>query len=66
MTDQEKAIAAANTWCRCYKCDGVARNLVSENMPAVTFKCEKDKLRTCNQWYDCFRTALIALNWETK
>lgn len=42
----------------------MARNLISENEPAVKFKCEKDKLRTCHEWYDGYRTALLALSWE--
>ena len=64
MTKEEIAKKAATQWCRCWKCDGMARNLISENEPAVKFKCEKDKLRTCHVWYDGYRTALLALSWE--
>lgn len=55
MTDKEKiAKSAANTWCRCFKCDGVV-NSTHE-------KCEKDKLLTCHKWYDGYRTALLAIS----
>lgn len=64
MTNEEKARAAATTWCRCYKCDGIACNLISENQSAVTFKCDKSKLKTCHKWYDGYRTALIALGMD--
>lgn len=64
MTNEEIARNAASQWCRCYKCDGIARNLISENEPAVKFKCEKDKLQTCQKWYDGYRTALMALSTE--
>lgn len=59
-----KARNAASQWCRCHKCDGIARNLVSENMPCVTFRCDKDKLQTCHRWYDSYRAALLALTTE--
>ena len=48
------AVNAANTWCRCFKCDGVV-NSTHE-------KCEKDKLLTCHKWYDGYRTALLAIS----
>ena len=55
MADKEKiAKSAANTWCRCFKCDGVI-NSTHE-------KCEKDKLLTCHKWYDGYRTAMLALS----
>lgn len=55
MTDKEKiAKSAANTWCRCFKCDGIV-NSTHE-------KCEKDKLLTCHKWYDGYRTALLAIS----
>ena len=55
MADKEKiAKSAANTWCRCFKCDGVI-NSTHE-------KCEKDKLLTCHKWYDGYRTALLAIS----
>lgn len=64
MTKEQRARNAASQWCRCFKCDGVARNLISENEPAVRFKCDKDKLHTCLKWYNGYRTALMALNTE--
>lgn len=48
------AINAANTWCRCFKCDGIIRD--------TNDKCDKDKLLTCHQWYHGYRTALLALD----
>jgi hypothetical protein len=48
------AINAANTWCRCFKCDGIIRD--------TNDKCDKDKLLTCHQWFHGYRTALLALN----
>ena len=45
---------AACGWCRCYKCDGIIR--------LTKTKCDQDKLETCHQWYDGYRTALMALN----
>lgn len=47
---------AASGWCRCFKCDGVVNSTRS--------KCEKEKLLTCHQWYDGYRTALLALDDE--
>ena len=64
MTNEEKAKRAANIFCRCYKCDKIAHNNISEYEPAVTFKCDKSKLKTCLRWYYGYRTALIALNME--
>ena len=64
MTNEEIARAAATMWSRCFKCDGMARNLISENEPAVKFKCDKDKLKTCHKWYNGYRTALMALSME--
>ena len=61
MTNEERARAAASDWCRCFKCDGIARNLISENKPAVEFKCDKNNLHTCLKFYNGYRTALIAL-----
>lgn len=45
---------AASTWCRCFKCDKIIRD--------TNAKCNKYKLITCHQWYDCYRTALLALD----
>lgn len=56
MTQEEKekiARSAANTWCRCFKCDGIIRTTHD--------KCEKDRLVTCHKWYDGYKTAFIAL-----
>ena len=64
MTNEEKAKIAATTFCRCHKCDKIAHNVISEYEPAVTFKCDKSKLKTCLQWYYGYRTALMALNIE--
>lgn len=64
MTNEEIAKKAATNWCRCWKCDGIVHNLISENEPAVKFKCDKDKLATCHKWYDGYRTALLAFNLE--
>lgn len=47
---------AASGWCRCFKCDKIIRD--------TNAKCEKDKLITCHQWYDGYRTALLALGDE--
>ena len=57
-----KARNAASTWCRCYKCDGIARNIISENEPAIRFRCNKDKLETCLKWYDAYRGGLLVLD----
>ena len=38
MTNEEKAKMAATEFCRCYKCDKIAHNVISEYEPAVTFK----------------------------
>ena len=48
------AINAANTWCRCFKCDGIIRD--------SNDKCDKNKLLTCHQWYHGYRAALLALD----
>lgn len=50
------ARGAANIWCRCYKCDKIIRD--------TNAKCDKGKLITCHQWYDGYRTALLALGDE--
>lgn len=55
-TKEEIARSAANTWCRCFKCDKIIRDT---NSP-----CDKEKLLTCHQWYDGYRTALLALGDE--
>ena len=47
---------AASGWCRCFKCDGVFDD--------TNIKCEKEKLVTCQQWYNGYRTALLALGDE--
>lgn len=47
---------AASGWCRCFKCDKIIRD--------TNAKCDKDKLITCHQWYDGYRTALLALGDE--
>ena len=47
------AINAANEWCRCFKCDG--------RVNATGCVCEKDNLLTCRNWYNGYRTALLAL-----
>ena len=47
------AVNAANTWCRCFKCDGRVND--------TGCVCEKDKRLTCPKWYDGYRTALLAL-----
>jgi len=55
--DKTKVIIARNaasTWCMCFECDGIVRT--THNW------CDKKKLMTCHQWYDGYRTALIALN----
>lgn len=64
MTNEEKAKIAATQFCRCYKCDKIAHNVISEYEPAVTFKCDKSKLKTCLRWYYGYKTALMALNIE--
>jgi hypothetical protein len=52
--DKEKnARNAASAWCRCFKCDGIIND--------INVKCNKEKLVTCQQWYDGYRTAMIAL-----
>ena len=45
---------AASGWCRCFKCDGIVRD--------TNTNCDKDRLFTCNQWYNGYRTALLALD----
>lgn len=47
---------AASTWCRCFKCDKTVRDI--DEFP---YPCEKEKLKTCLQWYHGYRTALLAL-----
>ena len=47
------AVNAANEWCRCFKCDG--------KVNATSCACEKDNLLTCRNWYNGYRTALLAL-----
>ncbi len=44
---------AADMWCRCYKCDKIVRD--------TNTNCDKDRLFTCHQWYNGYRTALLAL-----
>ena len=51
---EQIAINAANNWCRCYKCDKIIRDTKTA--------CDKSKLITCHQWYDGYRTAMIALS----
>lgn len=53
---EEIARGAANNWCRCFKCDKIIRDTNSH--------CDKEKLLTCHQWYDGYRTALLALGDE--
>ena len=53
---EQIAISAANNWCRCYKCDKIIRDTKTT--------CDKSKLITCHQWYDGYRTAMIALSDE--
>ena len=55
-TKEDIARGAANTWCRFFKCDKIIRDT---NSP-----CDKEKLLTCHQWYDGYRTALLALGDE--
>lgn len=50
------AKSAACTWCRCYKCDKIIRG--------TTTLCDKENLLTCHQWYDGYRTAMMALSDE--
>ena len=50
------AKSAANNWCRCYKCDEIIRGTQTT--------CNEEKLLTCHQWYDGYRTAMIALSDE--
>lgn len=45
---------SASTWCRCFKCGGELREMNS--------KCNKETLHTCLAWYNCYRTALLALD----
>lgn len=56
----KEAIArnAASGWCRCWKCG--THFTVDEKI----IKCDKSKLQTCSQWYDGYRTALLALDDE--
>lgn len=49
----EIARGAANTWCRCFKCDGIIN--------ATKEKCDQSKLNTCLKWYNSYRACLIAL-----
>ncbi len=55
-TKEQIARTAANTWCRCFKCDKIIRG--------SGYTCEKEKLQTCLQWYDAYRAALLALSDE--
>ena len=50
------AKSAACTWCRCYKCDKIIRGTQTT--------CNKEKLLTCHQWYDGYRTVMNALSDE--
>lgn len=50
------AKSAANNWCRCYKCDKIIRG--------TNILCDKENLLTCHQWYDGYRTAMMALGDE--
>lgn len=45
---------AASTWCRCFKCDGIVNDTKT--------LCDKERLFTCHQWYNGYRTALLALD----
>lgn len=47
------AKSAASTWCRCFKCDDIVNDTKTI--------CDKDKLFTCHQWYNGYRTAVLAL-----
>lgn len=38
MTNEEKEKMSATEFCRCYKCDKIEHNVISEYEPAVTFK----------------------------
>lgn len=51
-TNEEIARGAANTWCRCFKCDGIVNH--------GGYKCEQPGA-TCHKWYDGYRTAMLAL-----
>lgn len=53
------AKTAACTWCRCYKCDKIIREFEDTQIT-----CDKSNLITCHQWYDGYRTAMIALSDE--
>ena len=57
MTNEDRARSAASEWCRCSKCDGIARNILK-----VGLRCDKYKLHVCRKFYDGYHTALIALN----
>ena len=57
MTNEDRARSAASDWCRCSKCDGIARNILK-----VGLRCDKYKLHTCRKFYDGYNAALIALN----
>ena len=57
MTNEEKEKMSATEFCRCYKCDKIEHNVISEYEPAVTFKWDKSKLKTCLQLYYGYRTA---------
>lgn len=46
---------AASERCRCF-CDKTVRDIYEYPYP-----CEKEKLKTCLQWYHGYRTALLAL-----
>lgn len=53
------AKSAANNWCRCYKCDKIIREFEDTQIT-----CDKSHLITCHQWYDGYRTAMMALGDE--
>lgn len=55
-TKEQIARNAANTFCRCFKCDGIIRE--------TNCKCDKEKLTTCLQWYYGYRIAMLALSDE--
>lgn len=54
-TNDDVARNAASKWCRCFKCDGA---VIDKGLP---YKCQKPH-HTCQQWYDGYRTALLALD----
>lgn len=53
-TNEEIAKSAANDWCRCFKCDEMVHDI------DPCYMCKKPN-KTCQKWYDGYRTALIAL-----